>query len=52
MLTVADRLGFDSVQTVDVGQQGHTAEYGEHDPSDDHKEQGISCHELPPPFLT
>lgn len=43
VLTVAHGLGFDSVQTVDVGQQGHTAEYGEHDPGDDYKEQGI-CH--------
>ena len=52
MLTVAHGLGFDSVQTVDVGQQGHTAKHGEHDSGDDYKEQGISCHELPPPFLT
>src|SRR5690554_1150767 len=52
MLTVAHGFGFDSVQTVDVGQQGHTAKHGEHDSGDDYKEQGISCHELPPPFLT
>ena len=52
VLTVADRLGFDSVQTVDVRQQGHTAKHGEHDSGDDYKEQGISCHELPPPFFT
>ena len=52
VLTVAHRLGFDSVQTVDVGQQGHTAKHSEHDSGDDYKEQGISCHELPPPFFT
>ena len=38
VLAVTDRLGFDTVQTVDVGQQGHTAEYGEHDSGDNHKE--------------
>ena len=52
MLTVAHGLGFDSIQTVDVGQQGHTAEHGEHDSGDDYKEQWISCHVLPPPFVT